>query len=385
MSYGNYPDLNGVKKILVLKYRHHGDVLLTSPLFSVLKSRFPEAEIDACIYKETHPMLEGLKTISRFFLYDRAWKKLPLYSRLKKEFSFLRLIRRQGYDLVLNLTEGDRGALVALVSGAPIKVGFDPEDKGFLGKRRLYTRLVKNCKTPRHTVEKNLDVLRCAGIFPREEERDLIFVIPESAKASVEKKLRDLNLEGQSFIVIHPVSRWRFKCWPIEKVSELVRALSDKGKKIILTASPDPEELSMIQEILKGAEGASVYNLAGKLSLKELGALLQRAEGVISVDTVVPHMASALKVPLVVLFGPSSEKNWGPWRHPRSCVVSENLTCRPCFMDGCGGSKKSDCLQAISVVKVLVALEGVIATAPHHSCVKPRLVLVSSQAPEVDC
>ena len=188
MSYGNYPDLSSVKKILIVKLRHHGDVLLSSPVFSLLKKRFPHAEIDAFVYSETVPMLEGHPAVAGFFAYDRSWKKRGFFGRMAKEFGLLRAIRRKKYDLVLNLTEGDRGALAALASGAPIRVGYDPEGKGFWGKKKVFTHIVKNCKTPRHAVEKNLDALRRIGIFPSARERELTYDIPDEARKRYAKR-----------------------------------------------------------------------------------------------------------------------------------------------------------------------------------------------------
>src|SRR5579863_6474558 len=125
MSYGNYPDLSYVKRVLVIKMRHHGDVLLTAPLFSNLKKVLPEASIDAFIYKDTLPMLEGHPGISNYLLYDRAWKQFSFFKKLVQELRLLRQIRSAGYDLVINLTEGDRGAIAAGISGSPVRVGFD--------------------------------------------------------------------------------------------------------------------------------------------------------------------------------------------------------------------------------------------------------------------
>ena len=99
-----------VKKIIVAKLRHHGDVLLSSPVFTLLKKEYPNAEIHAYIYKETYPMLEGHPAISHFLLYDKKWKKQGLYRRLKEELKILWNIRRGSYDMAFNLTEGDRGA-----------------------------------------------------------------------------------------------------------------------------------------------------------------------------------------------------------------------------------------------------------------------------------
>jgi heptosyltransferase-3 len=347
MSYGNYPDLKGVKKILVVKMRHHGDVLLTSPVFSNLQKVLPKAKIDAFIYRDTFPMLEGHSAISDFLLYDREWKNLPFFSKILKESSLFKEIRKRGYNLVLNLTEGDRGALASLVSGAKIRVGFDPEGKGFIGKKKIYTHVVKNCKTPRHTVERQLDALRCIGIFPEPKDRDLTFHIPVETLEKMQQK--------EDYILIHPVSRWRFKCWPVSHMIELIQQLHVLGHRIALTSSPDKHEMAMAKEILHHCSDIPILNFAGNITLKELGALIRKAKLLISVDSVPLHIASATKTPVVVLFGPSSEQNWGPWMHPDSRVVAQQKPCRPCYMDGCGGSKMSDCLHTLPVKTVLQA------------------------------
>lgn len=342
MSYGNYPDLSSVKKILVIKLRHHGDVLLTSPVFSILRDRFPKAEIDALVYAETLPMLEGHPAIDGFFSYDRAWKKRGIFGRLGKEWGLLRAIRSKKYDLVLNLTEGDRGALIALASGAKVRVGYDPEGKGFRGKKKVFTHIVKNCKTPRHAVERNLDALRRIGIFPSAAERDLTFTTPPVRPIS------------EDYILIHPVSRWRFKCPPMSFIAELIDALHNLGHRVVLSASPDPQEMAMVQEILAQVSAPElVINMAGRTSLKELGALIEHSKCLICVDTVALHMASALKAPTVVLFGPTSWQNWGPWQNPHARIITSGLSCQPCGMDGCGGSKKSDCLHSLSIESVM--------------------------------
>lgn len=354
MSYGNYPNLQNVKKILVIKLRHHGDVLLTSPVFTYLKSELPHATIDALIYRETAPMLEGLSALHHLHLYDKQWKKKPWLTRWIKEFQLLSQIRKEKYDLVINLTEGDRGAIVALISGASIRVGFDPEKKGFLGKSRIFSHLVKVCKTPRHTVEKNLDALRRIGLFPSPEERELSFYIPEKARNSIQAQL------PSNYIAIHPVSRWKFKCWPVKQLAQLIQELHQEGHHIVLTASSDPAELKMIEDITALCPDIPLINLAGQIDLKQLGAVIDGAEALICVDSASLHLASALKKPTVVLFGPTSELNWGPWRNPKARVVAQSMSCRPCYLDGCGGSKKSDCLTTLPVANVRQALQEVL-------------------------
>ncbi len=356
MSYGNYPDFSRVKKVLVVKLRHQGDLLLTSPVFSLLKKNLAHAKIDAFIYSETLPMLEGHPAIDQFFLYDRGIKKSSFFVRIWKELKLLLEIRKQKYDLVLNLTEGDRGALIALFSQSRYKVGFDPKGSGFRGKKKIYSHLVKSPEGERHTVERQIDALRRIGIFPDQQERDLTFHVPQSALDKMRKLLGENGITG-SFFLIHPVSRWLFKCPPPAFTASLIDELKKKNIPIVLSSGPDAKEREFVQEILKKTS-AQVLDLGGKISLKELGALIQLSRSLITVDSVPLHMASALKTPLVALFGPSSEKNWGPWMHPKACVVAQPFSCRPCHLDGCGGSKRSECLYTLSPSAVISALSS---------------------------
>lgn len=344
VNYGDYPDLQQVKRVLVIKLRHLGDVLLASPVFSQLKKALPYAQIDAYIWKEAKAMLEGHSGISDFILYDRKWKTLSLAKRLVKEMGLLRAIRAQNYDLIVNLTEGDRGAVAAFVSGASLKVGVDPGKQGMRGKRNFYTHLVKSCPTPRHTVERDLDSLRRIGIFPLPEERNLEFFVSEETKFSVQKQMQLEGLCEGEFTLIHPVSRWLFKCLPPRLIAEVIDRLEEP---VVLTGGGSEQEQEMLREITQLTK-AKVVNLGGKTTLKEMGAWLLLSRGLITVDSVALHMASALQVPVVALFGPTSEENWGPWRHPKALVVAEKRECRPCRLDGCGGSKRSDCLWTLS-------------------------------------
>lgn len=366
MTYGNYPDLKGVRRALVIKMRHHGDVLLTSALFSNLKKAIPDAQIDAFIYKDTLPMLEGHPDIAGYLLYDRDWKKLSVFKKIVKEIELLKLIRTKQYDLVINLTEGDRGAIAAMVSGSKIRVGFDPKKTGFLGKRKIYTHTPKVCPHPRHTVERQLDVLRCIGIFPAVEERDLFLHVPEVAKFKVLDLLQKEEIRQGNYLLIHPVSRWRFKCLSTKQIAQLISTLHECKEQIVISAGPDPQEMAMVDEILKLAPHVPVLNCAGKLTLKELSALIQFSKALICVDSVPLHIASALKTPVVAMFGPTSEQNWGPWMHPKARVVAQRLSCRPCYQDGCAGSKMSDCLFTMPQKMILSALDEVLTQlAPY--------------------
>ena len=111
----------------------------------------------------------------------------------------------------------------------------------------------------------------------------------------------------------------------------------------------------MIDAILSKTKTRPI-NLAGELSLKELAALSGKSKMFIGVDTAPMHIAAAMQIPVVALFGPSGDVEWGPWMVPHRVVAANEFSCRPCGNDGCGGSKVSECLTALPIDRVLIAV-----------------------------
>src|SRR3972149_7719924 len=110
-------DLSTLHRVLVVKLRHLGDVLLTSPVFTVLKNHVPHAEIDALVYRDTEPMLSGHPAIANIFTIDRDWKKEDWTTRMANEWRLFRSLRARHYDLIVHLTENPRGAVLTLLLG----------------------------------------------------------------------------------------------------------------------------------------------------------------------------------------------------------------------------------------------------------------------------
>jgi heptosyltransferase-3 len=352
-------ELSGVKRALVIQLRHHGDVLLSSPVFTVLKNHVPSVEVDALVYAETRPMLDLHPAIAQVHVIDRRWKELGVTARLLREWRLLAVLRERRYDLVLHLSEHPRGAWLARLLGARYAVAYDFARKEGVWKRS-FTHLVPLPRNGRrHRVELNLDALRRIGVQPSDDERRLALVPGPDAERSVDQLLAAEGLAGARFIHFHPGSRWQFKCWPSERAAELVDALVQRGMRVALSAAPEERELAMIAEIRKRTS-APVADFSGKLTLKELAALSARAQLFIGVDSAPMHIAAAMRTPTVALFGPSGETEWGPWRVPHRVVASGEHACRPCGNDGCGGGKASECLTRLPLEAVLSAVDALI-------------------------
>lgn len=350
-------DTQNIKSILVIKLRNIGDVLLTSPVFANLRDHFPAARLCALVNSGTEEMLTDNPVLDQVYVYERSIKNTPFLSRLTKELLFLRKIREQHFDLVINLTEGDRGAVVALASGARYKVGVRANGRGFLGKDRIFSTVVAPLPAGSHTVDRNLALLEAAGIPIGTKE--VSFHFPQATRDKIAQRLVDVGLKADGYFHAHVTSRWMFKTMPPVKAARFLDDLAEgSGLPCLLTSSPDAKELAYLDE-LRRHTGTTLVHFSD-LTLKELGAVTAMARFFAGVDSAPMHMAAALGIPVLGVFGPSSVQAWGPWNNApdraayavdrgvqvngRHVVLQSGQQCVPCHRDGCKGSKVSDCL-----------------------------------------
>ncbi|MBS0336540.1 MAG: putative lipopolysaccharide heptosyltransferase III [Proteobacteria bacterium] len=352
--------LDGLKRALVVKLRHHGDVLLASPVLAALKAAAPRLEIDALVYDDTAPMLAGHPALAQLHCVGRRWRDEGAMQRLGDEWRLFSALHARKFDLIVHLCEHPRGAWLARYLGARWAVAPAMPGRSKFWERsftHLYP-LPKNGR--RHQVELNLDALRRIGLQPAQDGRRAQIVAGEAAESKVSALLAAEELGVRGFVHLHPASRWKFKCWPADKCAALIDRLSAAGERIVITAASDPAEAALVDDILKRTR-APVLNLAGTLSIKELVALIGRAKISVCVDSMPMHVASAVGTPVVALFGPSGEIEWGPWRVKSEVVVSDH-PCRPCGNDGCGGGKVSECLTVLDVERVFGAAARLLAS-----------------------
>ncbi|HIE73143.1 MAG TPA: putative lipopolysaccharide heptosyltransferase III [Flavobacteriales bacterium] len=296
-------------KVLVIKFRNIGDVLLSTPLILNLKNIYPDSIIDFVLNKGCEDMVSNNPNVKNIIIYDRPRiKKLPIFSQLKEEIRFTRNIRHNNYDIVINLTEGERGAQLAFFSGAKIKLGFSVR-KGIFSKIKIFDKLGDDKKW-QHTVEKDLQFINLLGKEIINKEVKIYW--PTEIEQEVDKILSDNSIE--QFVHIHPVSRWMFKCWEDDRMAKIIDYLQkDKGIKVIITGAPIKKELDRIDKILRLCKTRPV-NLSGMLTLKHLACLSSKAKLFFGVDTAPMHMA-AINTPVMALFGASEASKWGPWHN----------------------------------------------------------------------
>ncbi|MCC7326964.1 MAG: putative lipopolysaccharide heptosyltransferase III [Burkholderiales bacterium] len=363
--------LHLVRRALVTKLRHHGDVLLASPVFTALARAAPAIEIDALIYQETAPMLTGHPAISQLHSIDRDWKRRGTFTQLREEWALLRGLRARRYDLLIHLTEHPRGLTLARLLRPRWSVTRERDRHAALWRRHFTHFYRLPPRTERHVVEQNLDALRRIGVQPDDSDRRLVLFPGASAEGRASALLAEHGLAARQFVQVHPGSRWLFKCAPPEHTAALIDTIVAEGLPVVITGAPDDRERALVARVLDATHPDArprVVNLTGALSMPELAALTGLARAFVGVDSAPMHIAAAMRTPVLALFGPSSEVAWGPWRVAHRVVASQRHPCRPCGLDGCGGGKVSSCLTTLHVDPVRAAFRALL----EETCDRPH-------------
>ena len=322
--------------ILIIQLMHHGDVLLATAAADALKQAEPDCAVDMLVYKGMEDIVADNPLIRRVLTVDRNWKKQGVGYQLRQEYALLREIRAQGYDVVLNYSDRWRAGLAAVFSGAPVRLAYPRARGGNVAKlivfstkltlayprarggnglwRRMHTSVLRQ-REGVHVVERNLHLLSPLNL-PAAESGRVRMAVSDAVRASLRQKLAQQGWTGQDYVLLHPGSRWFFKCWPSENTAQIVQRLIDGGRAVVLTAAPDAREHAMLEAVRRQvvpSEDAPLFVLDGTLNLRELAAAIEGAELFVGVDSVPMHIAAALDKPQVALFGPTRLENWRPY------------------------------------------------------------------------
>ncbi len=342
------------KNILVIKLKQPGDVLVSTPVLAVAKEAWPQARVTYLVPRGAEMMVSGHPLLDELLVADRqeAWSR---------SCRLIQNLWRANYDLVLELSGGDRGAFYTLATRAPERVGFERPGQPFWQRQGVFTRLLPRPPVRMHMVEQNLEALRALGAQPRNPR--LQFFWDCEVEDRMANRLKSLGLAPRTFMVMHPGAGWRFKCWTGAGYARVIEYIQEAwGLAVVLTASRAPLEQELIEEILAQSR-VKPHNLAGQLTLKELGALIAKARLFFGPDSAPMHLAAAVNTPAVALFGPSGAYNWGPWGEGH-LVIQKEMECVPCGQDGCQGTKVSRCLLELSPEDVVVRVDGFLRTGP---------------------
>ncbi len=320
------------RRILVIRLDLIGDLVLTLPAVQTLKRTYPAAEIDLLATPASSKIVTSHPALSQIMVYDpNIWRRPQALFRRKywREARELRqCLRAREYDLVV-CAHGAWSGLIAVLSGAPRRVGFAREHYfGFLtdsvpgGHWQPGDRL--------HEVDYGLQLAHAAGASVELADRTPSLVVDQQAQLQIEQLLAQEHLHvGKPLIACHVASHnGQSKRWPMPYWSRLIdRLIREDGMNVVLTGAAS--DLPFVTEVVDRMQEQAI-NLAGKTSLTQLAALLQRADLLITGDSGPMHIAAAVGTRLIAIHGPTDPALSGPIS-PKATVVRDKIWCSPCY------------------------------------------------------
>ncbi len=367
------------RKILVVRLSARGDLVFASPLAGALRRSYPEAHIAWAAEARTTDVIRQNPHLDEVIIWDRAaWKRMFLRGHwnalLKAVYVFADALRSRRFDVVIDAQGLLRSGAVALLSGAPVRIGLGSRE----GSPWLMTKVVERGGDSRQI---GSEYLRLASILGLESE-PFSMEIPRSPAevAVVARIVKEEGLE-RGFIVTCPFTTRSYKHWFEDRWTSLIRDLRERtGLGVVLLGSP--ADRAAAERILGEPRRPSpprasgpLVNLVGRTTLGEASAIVSRCSVLVGVDTGLSHMAHAYGRPAVLLFGSNTPYLDPPG--PAATILHSGRSCSPCRGKlTCGG--RIDCMDDLSVGEVLLAVESCLAENPPaeaapHAARKPNV------------
>jgi lipopolysaccharide heptosyltransferase I len=323
-------------KILILKPSSLGDVVQALPVLRLLKLHWPDSDIFWWIDSALAPLVENDRDLAGIVRFERRRWTVP--ANWPEVWHSIQWMRRQSFDLVIDLQCLLRSGLFAWLANGKFLVGLDEQREGARG---FYDLAVRRASFYTHAADWYLSVLTALNV-PVHSNFEWL---PERTMVSAEVK-RKWDTVSARWILIQPGARWMNKRWPVESYAALVRqfAAARPDLRFAILGSGDDADTGAA---IAAAEPTRCLDLTGKISLPEMIEWIRLGELMISNDTGPMHVAAALGKPVVAVFGPTEPRRTGPYGQLQN-VIRIDLPCAPCLKPRCTYEKPLECLRAIS-------------------------------------
>lgn len=356
------PGLPERSRILLIRLRSIGDIVLLTPALHLLKTWRPDLVTCVLVEARFRELLEGNPDVDEILSPGEGFIKAA--SRLSAALA----LRSKEFAVCLNLHGGPTSRFLTRLCRARTKVGFE-----HFRSPQHYQILVPDARLILrqpilHTAEHQACAFFYLGLPQREIPRARIFVGPEH-RAWWKQRRASLGLApGQEYVMVHPTALYATKQWAAEKFAQLAVRL-ERGTSLKPVFFCGPGEGAVLDAI-QNASGSAMRRLESS-GLGQLAAALSEARLFVGNDSGPAHMAAALARPLVVIFGSSSSAIWGPWPRqtldPPAQVVQNSYECNPCPGDHCYRFERPECILSVSLGQVMSAVERVLSqSAPNR-------------------
>jgi ADP-heptose:LPS heptosyltransferase len=347
---------DAIRRLLVVRHRAGGDVLLTTPALRALRAGLPGASIDVVTSRGFRGILEGNPDVSRILDFDPG--------SLRSQAALYATLLRGGYDAVLDLVSNPRSAWMTAFTRAPLRMGYNLRGRSWAYTERLPREPVgPDGPIPRYAPEAALDFVRALGLPPR--GLSLTFRVSAAAEGSVDRWLGQSGVDlSKPLLACLPTGSWPAKTWPPERFAAAMDRLASWGEVIWCWGPGEREKVEACRVRMSARS-----TLAPAADWQELGALLKRCAVWIGNDSGPKHIAVALGVPTVTVFGPTNPINWQPPDGPHAFVEADGLDCLHCNAVQCPlpGDRHMRCMRDVTVERVVEAARSLLGARPKEA------------------
>ncbi len=336
------------EKILVFNVNWLGDVLFSTAVIRNIRYNFPKSYIACVIPERCRQVLEGNPNLDEIIIFDERGRHRGFAPKLK----FLSALRAANYDTVFLLHRSFTRALLCYLAKIPQRIGYYTHKRAWL----LTKKIPQADANSMHRIEYYLNIIKSAGLEIKDNFTE--FYVNIEHERFVDNFLFNEGVaKGDTLIAVNPGGNWGLKRWPADNFSELCDRLSSELKaKVIITG--DTKDIPLAENIIKKTRCGAI-NAAGKLQLKQSGALLKKVDVFISCDSGPLHIANAVGAKkIIALFGPTSSDITGPFPYnPSINIIQKDTGCRiPCYKLDCEDNR---CMKAITVEDVLKVVQTI--------------------------
>jgi heptosyltransferase II len=349
-------NLNDAGRILIRAVNWVGDAVMTTPAIGAIREHFPKAEITLLANPLVGQLFSPHQWVDRVITFDRNGAHKGIAGR----FRLAAQLRKQTFDAAIIMPNSFESALIPWLAGIPVRLGKASDGRGFMLTKRYRP---DDQKPLVHEVEYYLDLVRHFDIPGQLRQPFLTVTAAEDRGAAV--LLEEYGISADDFVIgINPGAAFgSAKRWYPERFAEVAERLSAAwGAKAVIFGGPGEVDIAAAIERQLAGE---CCNFAGKTNLRQLMALIHRCNFFVSNDSGPMHIAAALGVPLVAIFGSTDHATTSPYTD-KAVIVRKEVECAPCKLRECPTDHR--CMTAVSADDVVQASLGLLKKTTRILC-----------------
>lgn len=335
-----------IERILLVTTTAIGDTLMSTPAIRAVKKTYPRASVFVMVHGRTITLLEGNPYVEELISYPGKFKKF---------FKMVRGLMGHNFDLAIVLHANDPDIVPMIyLAGIPRRVGWKESRFSF-----LFTQTYARPDGPEHLIKLRLNTAEAAGAEPDGFGMDL--VLNDQDRLFAANYLAQNALGGKTLIGVHPFGSHGSKRW--DHFPGFVNSVSKEipgAKVVVISGKNEAGLLDRYAPEIKGA-GRDVFLIKGEFTLRQSSALIERCACFVTTDSGPMHIALALRVPTVVLGGPTDLQRTGPLDCGRNIVIQKEIECKPCDRKVCEDNR---CMEMITAQEVLQAVKKAVEGLP---------------------